>query len=57
VDSRNFGFVPLSDVRGRVLHILWSWDPQARRLRWERLGSAFSTIWDLGGGRNGPLGS
>jgi signal peptidase I len=38
-DSRFWGFVPLSDVRGKAFLIYWSWDGSDRWVRWERLGS------------------
>jgi signal peptidase I len=39
-DSRRFGSIPREAVSGRVLHILWSWDPRRRGVRWERLGTS-----------------
>jgi signal peptidase I len=38
-DSRFWGFVDLSDVRGKAFLIYWSWDGGDRWVRWERLGS------------------
>jgi signal peptidase I len=38
-DSRFWGFVNLSDVRGKAFLIYWSWDGGDRWVRWERLGS------------------
>ncbi len=38
-DSRFWGYVPLSDVRGKAFLIYWSWDGTDRWVRWERLGS------------------
>ncbi len=46
MDSRFWGPLPESDVRGRALFIYWSWDPDGkipgwqfwRRMRWGRLG-------------------
>ena len=37
-DSRFWGFVDLSDVRGKAFLIYWSWDGTDRWVRWERLG-------------------
>ncbi|MEO5340142.1 MAG: signal peptidase I [Magnetococcus sp. MYC-9] len=39
-DSRAWGFVPAYRLVGEALAIFWSWDHQAGRLRWERLGQA-----------------
>jgi signal peptidase I len=38
-DSRFWGFVDLSDVRGKAFLIYWSWDGNDRWVRWERLGN------------------
>ena len=38
-DSRFWGYVPLSEVRGKAFLIYWSWDGIDRWVRWERLGS------------------
>jgi len=38
-DSRFWGYVPLSEVRGKAFLIYWSWDGTDRWVRWERLGS------------------
>jgi signal peptidase I len=35
-DSRVFGPLPLSNLRGRAALIYYSWDAQARRVRWSR---------------------
>jgi signal peptidase I len=45
-DSREFGVVALEKVRGRVLHIFWSLEPSRGRIRWERLGTRFASIFD-----------
>jgi len=37
-DSRYWGFVPLSDVRGRAFLIYWSWKEDGLGVRWDRLG-------------------
>lgn len=39
-DSRFWGFVDVADVRGKAAVIYWSWDADARRVRWERIGKA-----------------
>jgi len=38
-DSRFWGFVDLSDIRGKAFLIYWSWDGTDRWVRWERLGN------------------
>ncbi|HEU4345287.1 MAG TPA: signal peptidase I [Candidatus Binatia bacterium] len=38
-DSRFWGYVDLSDVRGKAFLIYWSWDGADRWVRWERLGN------------------
>ena len=35
-DSRDFGFVPMSNVMGRPLFVYWSYDASARHTRWDR---------------------
>jgi signal peptidase I len=37
-DSRFWGYVDLSEVRGKAFLIYWSWDGGDRWVRWERLG-------------------
>ncbi|TMA56152.1 MAG: signal peptidase I, partial [Deltaproteobacteria bacterium] len=37
-DSRFWGPVPLSDIKGQALIIYWSWDGPDRWVRWERIG-------------------
>ena len=37
-DSRFWGPVPISDVKGKAVVIYWSWDGGDRWVRWERLG-------------------
>ena len=37
-DSRFWGFVPLSDVKGKAFIIYWSWDSEKFGVRWDRLG-------------------
>lgn len=36
------GFVPLQDIRGKALLVLWSWDDQAWHPRWTRLAQPLS---------------
>ncbi len=38
-DSRFWGYVNLSEVRGKAFLIYWSWDGIDRWVRWERLGN------------------
>ena len=37
-DSRFWGFVDKSKVKGKALTIYWSWDKENGRVRWERIG-------------------
>ena len=37
-DSRNWGAVPVGDIKGRVLILYWSWDAASGKVRWERIG-------------------
>ena len=37
-DSRFWGFVELSMVKGKVTRIYWSWDKQNSQVRWNRIG-------------------
>ena len=37
-DSRFWGPVPMSDIKGQALIIYWSWDGPDRWVRWERIG-------------------
>ncbi len=37
-DSRVWGTVPLSSVKGKALKIYWSWDRASAKVRWERIG-------------------
>jgi signal peptidase I len=37
-DSRFWGPVPLTDIKGQALVIYWSWDGSDHWLRWDRLG-------------------
>jgi signal peptidase I len=36
-DSRYWGFVKVDKLKGRAFVICWSWDPEGRRARWDRL--------------------
>lgn len=38
-DSRWWGFVDMSMVKGKAFIIYWSWNSQEWRVRWDRLGS------------------
>lgn len=37
-DSRFWGFVKKSSVKGRIKGIYWSWDKENSRVRWDRIG-------------------
>lgn len=37
-DSRFWGFVPLSELRGKAFIIYWSWNKKNLGVRWDRLG-------------------
>ena len=37
-DSRFWGPVPISDIKGEALIIYWSWDGPDRWVRWDRIG-------------------
>lgn len=37
-DSRFWGFVPASTVKGKIANIYWSWDKKHSKIRWERIG-------------------
>lgn len=37
-DSRFWGFVRESDIRGKALIKFWSWDSEAWRIRWDNIG-------------------
>jgi len=39
MDSRFWGFVDLKDVQGKASIIYWSWNPDEREIRWQRLGN------------------
>ena len=38
-DSRVWGFVPLSLVKGKAFLVYWSWNPADIGIRWSRVGS------------------
>lgn len=38
-DSRFWGFVDISEVKGKAFMIYWSWDGGDRWVRWERIGN------------------
>ncbi len=38
LDSRFWGYVELSKIKGKVSLIYWSWDREHARVRWERIG-------------------
>ncbi|MBW1895351.1 MAG: signal peptidase I [Deltaproteobacteria bacterium] len=37
-DSRFWGFLKKSDVKGKALSIYWSWDRENLKIRWDRIG-------------------
>lgn len=37
-DSRFWGFVELTKVKGKVTKIYWSWDKENSQVRWDRIG-------------------
>lgn len=39
-DSRYWGFVELSKIKGKVTKIYWSWDKDNSKVRWDRIGKA-----------------
>ncbi len=39
LDSRIFGFIDKSKIKGTVRGIYWSWDYKNRSVRWDRIGS------------------
>jgi signal peptidase I len=38
LDSRFWGFVELSKIKGKAVALYWSWDVANSRVRWERIG-------------------
>lgn len=38
-DSRDWGFVPMSDIMGKAQFLFMSWDPAKHRVRWNRIGN------------------
>jgi signal peptidase I len=38
LDSRFWGFVELSKIKGKAVALYWSWDGADSRVRWERIG-------------------
>jgi signal peptidase I len=43
MDSRHWGFVDETTIKGKALLIYWSWDPKKNLVRWERIGNSLST--------------
>jgi signal peptidase I len=37
-DSRYWGFVKKSSIKGKAVNIYWSWDKENLRVRWDRIG-------------------
>lgn len=37
-DSRFWGFVKNSDVKGKAASVYWSWDKKNKKIRWDRIG-------------------
>ncbi|MFZ1986470.1 MAG: signal peptidase I [Desulfatitalea sp.] len=44
-DSRFWGFVDVSAVRGKAFMIYWSWDSDGFDVRWKRLGHLIAHQW------------
>lgn len=40
LDSRQFGFVSVENIRRKVRWIYWSWDGDEETVRWERIGKS-----------------
>jgi len=38
MDSRVYGFVQRSTIKGKALSLYWSWDSENHKVRWDRLG-------------------
>ncbi len=43
-DSRHFGFLARSKIKGKARTIYWSWDPDIKQARWERIGRAVHSL-------------
>lgn len=37
-DSRYWGYVPRTDIKGKAFKIYWSWDSRDANVRWDRIG-------------------
>lgn len=42
-DSRFWGFVAVSKVKGKVITIYWSWDKKRMHVRWNRIGKTIGS--------------
>jgi signal peptidase I len=42
-DSRFWGFVAVSKVKGKVINIYWSWDKKRHQVRWNRIGKTMGS--------------
>lgn len=40
-DSRFWGFVNKSEIKGKVIYAYWSWNSKETRVRWSRIGKEF----------------
>lgn len=38
LDSRYWGFIDISKVKGKAIKIYWSWDQENSQVRWDRIG-------------------
>ncbi len=38
MDSRVYGFVPRSSIKGKAISLYWSWDKENHDVRWNRIG-------------------
>lgn len=37
-DSRFWGFVDISDIKGKLIYVYWSWDSEKSNVRWKNIG-------------------
>lgn len=51
-DSRFWGFVAVSKVKGKVISIYWSWDKKSKQVRWNRIGKTIDSAPNAQGSRH-----